>query len=141
MFQDNQFENSQEYNPIYTNAPPMLEEDDQEEQNMAMRAQQRTREKNSQLNDMLEEENQLKIQRRADGKQRLDQMMSDREQEVEKKKASATYQEEYDANNESDNSWSKICNNIALKDGDYQGSKDITKMRGAIVNKREDTLR
>ena len=39
----------------------------------------------------------------------------------------------------SGNSWGVIKSNIALKNGDFPGNKDISRMRDAIVNKAKDT--
>ncbi len=37
--------------------------------------------------------------------------------------------------------WGTIVNSIALKNGDFPGTKDISRMRDAIVNKAKDTGR
>ena len=34
-------------------------------------------------------------------------------------------------------SWSKVLNNIPLKDGDYPGTKNVTRMKTAIQNQAE----
>lgn len=34
--------------------------------------------------------------------------------------------------------WSVVAGNIALKNGDFPGNKDISRMRDAIVNKAKD---
>ena len=36
------------------------------------------------------------------------------------------------------NSWNLVVSNIALKNGDFPGTKDISRMRDAIVNKAKD---
>lgn len=36
-------------------------------------------------------------------------------------------------------SWGVIKSNIALKNGDFPGNKDVSRMRDAIVNKAKDT--
>jgi hypothetical protein len=35
-------------------------------------------------------------------------------------------------------SWGLVTNSIALKNGDFPGTKDISRMRDAIVNKAKD---
>ena len=37
-------------------------------------------------------------------------------------------------------SWGSITQNIALKNGDFPGNKDISRMRDAIVNKAKDAV-
>jgi hypothetical protein len=36
------------------------------------------------------------------------------------------------------NPWEKIADNIALKEGEYPGTKDVARMRQAILNKKQD---
>ena len=42
-----------------------------------------------------------------------------------------------DTGNNSD-SWKKINSNIDLKDSEYKGSKDVQRMREAMLNRKED---
>ena len=39
---------------------------------------------------------------------------------------------------DSNNPWTKICQNVALKEGEYPGNRDVKSMRSAIVNKKSD---
>ena len=36
------------------------------------------------------------------------------------------------------NVWERVCKNIDLKDSDYKGSKDVTRMREVIINRKND---
>lgn len=40
--------------------------------------------------------------------------------------------------NASGNPWEKVTGNIEVKEGNYQGSKDVSRMRQAIVSRRND---
>ena len=37
-----------------------------------------------------------------------------------------------------ENSWDKIVSNIATKDSDYPGSKEVQRMRASIINRKND---
>merc|ERR1712183_128542 len=125
--------NNYEYNV----GPSLLNEVDQEEQaiadRVAIKEEERRREYQQQSND----EYQQKLERKRIGQQVLEQMVMERDNDVQRKKANNAYQEA-ETQNLGDNSWSMVCNNIALKEGEYPGSKDVKAMRTAIVNKRND---
>ena len=36
------------------------------------------------------------------------------------------------------NVWERVCKNIDLKDSDYKGTKDVTRMREVIINRKND---
>ena len=36
-------------------------------------------------------------------------------------------------------SWAMVVNNIPMKDGDYPGTKNVTRMKAAIMNQAEFT--
>lgn len=83
------------------------------------------------------EEIEAKNERRARGKAKLAEMIKN--QEGLKKSAAKDKQDSANAfANGKGGPWSLVANNIALKNGDFPGTKDISRMRDAIVNKAKD---
>lgn len=87
---------------------------------------------------MAQRESEEKNLRRGEAQKVLEQMMQDVQQKAGVKRENV-YVEEQQAMEDSDgNPWAKVCANIALKEGDYPGSRDVNQMRAAIVNKCGD---
>lgn len=38
------------------------------------------------------------------------------------------------------NPWENVVDNISVKESDYKGSKDVTRMRNVILNRKNDSL-
>ena len=36
------------------------------------------------------------------------------------------------------NSWDKVIDNITLKESEYKGTKDVSRMRNVIINRKND---
>ncbi|KAM3127527.1 hypothetical protein pb186bvf_020365 [Paramecium bursaria] len=90
-----------------------------------------------------ESEKQQKQAKREKAQQYLHQFNQQLQGAVQSKKQQNRQQQEVliEARKESKeykNSWDKVAANIALKDGEYPGQKDVTKMRQAILNKKID---
>ena len=51
-----------------------------------------------------------------------------------KKRAERESVEGIDGHRDVAESWGLVANNIALKDGDYPGDKNVSRMRGVILN-------
>ena len=66
-----------------------------------------------------------------------------RQEEIEKKRKELE-QKELNVNKENNDtkgtsdSWSKVSGNIDLKDSEYKGSKDVQRMREAMLHRQND---
>jgi len=88
-----------------------------------------------------EQELKVKMKREAEEKlrewteQRKESIMQKREQnEVEEK----TFNQYRKKLNEASNPWEKVVGSVDIKEGNYQGSKDVARMRQAMVSRRND---
>ncbi|CAD8081863.1 unnamed protein product [Paramecium sonneborni] len=87
-----------------------------------------------------QEERIQKQQRKERAQQYLLQFQTQLKNEIEERKTANKQTQELKSQNKNEykNSWDKVASNIELKDGQYPGGKDVTKMRQAILNKRKD---
>ncbi|CAD8077492.1 unnamed protein product [Paramecium primaurelia] len=97
----------------------------------------------AQIREMDQQERILKQQKKQKGQEYLQQFKSQQVQDIEQRKVLNKQKQEIWFENKKNhsqykNSWDQIASNIALKDGEYPGQKDVTKMRQAILNKRND---
>lgn len=46
--------------------------------------------------------------------------------------------ERTNGNNSKTNSWDKVIDNITLKESEYKGTKDVSRMRNVIINRKND---
>jgi len=85
-------------------------------------------------------EQEKKAERRNNASMELHQWMEDNKKLIEKRKQENRQQNEItkDGGVTYKNSWDKITANVALKDGEYPGTKDVSKFRQALLNKRSD---
>lgn len=90
-----------------------------------------------------EEEQRLKQQRRANGKQQLTQWAADKKKQQELK-MQMNKQAEVDEANEklrlkqTSNNWDRIVSNVEITAANYVGSADVSRMRQAMVARKND---
>ncbi|CAD8172519.1 unnamed protein product [Paramecium octaurelia] len=97
----------------------------------------------AQIREKDQQERILKQQKKEKGREYLQQFKSQQESDIQQRKVLNKQKQEIWFENRKNhsqykNSWDQIASNIALKDGEYPGQKDVTKMRQAILNKRND---
>ena len=63
------------------------------------------------------------------------EQIAKRRKELEEKEANPN---KGDSTNGTADSWSKVSGNIDLKDSEYKGSKDVQRMREAMMHRQED---
>eukprot|EP01017_Pseudomicrothorax_dubius_P040090 TRINITY_DN622_c0_g1_i3.p1 TRINITY_DN622_c0_g1~~TRINITY_DN622_c0_g1_i3.p1 ORF type:complete len:126 (-),score=44.49 TRINITY_DN622_c0_g1_i3:216-593(-) len=95
------------------------------------------------LQEKLQHEKQVKQERIQKAKNDLAQWQNDRKTANEKRRQNNRAEHdallEAKANNTLyKNSWEKVAGNITLKEGDYPGSKEVSRMRQAILAKKAD---
>ena len=92
----------------------------------------------AQLKAKAEKESEEKRRRQAAAKKQLDEFMRNRQAEVAKAKAEKQRSKEAiegaGATKSHAESWGVIVNNIALKEGDYPGTKSVVRMKNVILN-------
>lgn len=73
-------------------------------------------------------------------------MYSKRQEEISKRKAMNIKNEEDNLSNRKlikegkKNSWENVVDNISIKESEYKGSKDISRMRNVILNRKNDKV-
>jgi len=87
-------------------------------------------------------ERQQQNERKAKAAQILNTWMKDFKDAAEKRKAmNRERQKEHDESKkdpEHKHSWDKIISNVAIKENDYQGTKDVSRFRQSLLNKKLD---
>ncbi|CAK77544.1 unnamed protein product (macronuclear) [Paramecium tetraurelia] len=97
----------------------------------------------AQIREKDQQERLLKQQKKQKGLEFFQEFKKQQEMEITQRRSQNKQQQEIWNENQKNrnqykNSWDQIASNIALKDGEYPGEKDVTKMRQAILNKRID---
>eukprot|EP00826_Nyctotherus_ovalis_P040735 TRINITY_DN4038_c0_g4_i3.p5 TRINITY_DN4038_c0_g4~~TRINITY_DN4038_c0_g4_i3.p5 ORF type:complete len:125 (-),score=57.10 TRINITY_DN4038_c0_g4_i3:127-501(-) len=88
-----------------------------------------------------EQEKKAEMQQRAE--EALREWTEQRKQDIIQRRTQSkveeeTFNESRKALNEARNPWEKVTGNIEVKEGNYQESKDVSRMRQAIVSRRND---
>eukprot|EP01016_Furgasonia_blochmanni_P040467 TRINITY_DN5168_c0_g2_i3.p1 TRINITY_DN5168_c0_g2~~TRINITY_DN5168_c0_g2_i3.p1 ORF type:complete len:431 (-),score=54.67 TRINITY_DN5168_c0_g2_i3:379-1671(-) len=85
-----------------------------------------------------------KERKRKESRQYLDKFRQDREVTIQKRREmNKSHENTLKESKNSEpykSSWDKIVNNVAIKEGEYPGSQDVTRMRQTLINKRHDSL-
>ena len=94
------------------------------------------------INQKIKKEAELRLEITKKAAEYLAEFETQRQEQIAKRRKEL---EEKEANpNKGDNangtadSWSKVSGNIDLKDSDYKGSKDVQRMREAMMHRKED---
>ncbi|CAD8156459.1 unnamed protein product [Paramecium octaurelia] len=97
----------------------------------------------AQIREKDQQERLLKSQKKSKAQEYLSEFKKQQEADIVQKRSQNKQKQDIWLENikihtQNKNSWEQIASNIALKDGEYPGQKDVTKMRQAILNKRSD---
>ena len=99
-------------------------------------------ERKEKINQKIQKEAELRLEITQKAAEYLAEFETQRQEQIAKRRKEL---EEKEANpNKGDNangtsdSWSKVSGNIDLKDSDYKGSKDVQRMREAMMHRKED---
>ena len=110
---------------------------DEEEQKRILARQKEAEERKAKINKKILEEEEKRNEIRKKAAEYLVEFEEKRQEEIAKKRK-ILEQNEINGNNnkgESDgNTWNKVKDNIDLKDSEYKGSKDVQRMREAMMN-------
>ena len=115
---------------------------DEEEQKRIADRQKEAEERKEKINQKIQKEAELRLEITKKAAEYLAEFEAQRQEQIAKRRKEL---EEKEANpNKGDNtngtadSWSKVSGNIDLKDSDYKGSKDVQRMREAMMHRQED---
>jgi hypothetical protein len=89
------------------------------------------------------EEQQKKKERQEKAEEELQSWAEQRKQDIiqrrtQNKVEEESFNESRRALNASSNPWEKVTGNVDIKEGNYQGTKDVSRMRQAMVSRRND---
>ena len=113
-----------------------FEAQDPEEQQRQLRYREKEDNRLRELQQKQVAEYEAKNERRGKARAKLEEMMKNSDN---LKKSKAQERADKNASNpQNQGSWGLVVNSIALKNGDFPGTRDISRMRDAIVNKAKD---
>ena len=99
-------------------------------------------ERKQKINDKIKKEEELRNEIRKKASEYLVEFEENRKENIAKRKKALEEKKSEVNNNQgggsNSDSWNRINSNIDLKDSDYKGSKDVQRMREAMMNRKED---
>ena len=127
---------------IQNNITEPLQNFDNEEQKRIMDRQKEAEIRKQKINEKIKKEEELRIEIRKKAAEYLVEFEQKRQENIAQRRKSLEEKEKNknegnDTGNNSD-SWKKINSNIDLKDSEYKGSKDVQRMREAMLNRKDD---
>lgn len=136
---NNQQINSNVFEPVQN--IPEVDEAEIQRQNDRMKEENERRQK-------IEEKMSLELQKKNELKEKAVEFINDfekkRQEEIEVRKKVNLQNEQDNLNNRKlmkegkKNSWEIVTDNIAMKESEYKGTKDVSRMRSVIVSRKND---
>ena len=115
---------------------------DEEEQKRISDREKEAEERKARINKKIQEEEEARIEIRKKAVEYLAEFENKRQEEIAKRRKQLEEKESSPNHGNSTNgtadSWSKVSGNIDLKDSEYKGSKDVGRMREAMMNRQND---
>ena len=111
---------------------------DDEEQKRINARKQEFEERQAKINKKVEEEEKLREEIRKKASEYLLEFEKNRQEEIAKRRENLENNRPQNNNDQGGDSWAKVKDNIDLRDSDYKGSKDVQRMREAMLNKKDD---
>ena len=115
---------------------------DEEEQKRISERQKEAEERREKINKKIEQEEKMRNDIRKKAAEYLVEFEAKRQELIAKKRKEL---EEKELNRNKDNNpqgnsetWSKVSGNIDLRESDYKGTKDVQRMREAMMNRQQD---
>ena len=122
-------------NDMLNYPPEKISTIDNEEQERIAARQKENEERQAKINKKIQEE-QIKreeIQKKA--LEYLQEFETTRQENIAKRKNELEENSKNNNQNEKGDSWAKVYDNVDLKDSEYKGTKDVQRMREAMMNK------
>jgi dipeptidase len=143
--QKNNQSSNQDFNMdfISNNINPSSPKIDDEEQKRILDRQKETEERKQKIKEKMQKEEELRNEIRKKASEYLVEFEEKRQENIAKRRKALEEKNSETNNNTSGgmnntDSWQKINSNIDLKDSDYKGSKDVQRMREAMMNRTND---
>jgi len=115
---------------------------DEEEQKRISDRQKEAEERREKINKKMQKEEEERMEIRKKAAQYLSEFEEKRQEQIAKKRKELEEKElnqnQQNNTNGTSDSWSKVSGNIDLKDSEYKGSKDVQRMREAMMNRQND---
>ena len=107
---------------------------DEEEQKRILEREKEAELRKERINKKIKEEEEKRNEIRIKAAEYMAEFNQKRQEEIEKRKK--LFEEKTENKNSENNqdTWSNVKNNIDLKDSEYKGSKDVQRMREAMLN-------
>ncbi len=115
---------------------------DEEEQKRISDRQKEAEERKEKINQKIQKEAELRLEITKKAAEYLAEFETQRQEQIAKRRKELEEKEanpnKGDSTNGTADSWSKVSGNIDLKDSEYKGSKDVQRMREAMMHRQED---
>ena len=115
---------------------------DEEEQKRISDRQKEAEERKEKINQKIQKEAELRLEITKKAAEYLAEFETQRQEHIAKRRKELEEKEanpnKGDSTNGTADSWSKVSGNIDLKDSEYKGSKDVQRMREAMMHRQED---
>ena len=128
---------------LSNNINPSSPKIDDEEQKRIMDRQKEAEERRQKINEKIQKEEQLRNEIRKKASEYLVEFEQNRQENIAKRRKALEEKNSQTNNNtggdmNNSDSWQKINSNIDLKDSEYKGSKDVQRMREAMMSRTND---
>ena len=119
-----------------TNVIPGLQNTniDEEEQKRILEREKEAELRKERINKKIQEEEEKRNEIRIKAAEFMAEFNQKRQEEIEKRKKLLEEKSENKNSENNQDTWSNVKNNIDLKDSEYKGSKDVQRMRDAMLN-------
>ena len=119
-----------------TNIMPGLQNTniDEDEQKRILEREKEAELRKERINKKIKEEEEKRNEIRIKAAEYMAEFNQKRQEEIEKRRKLLEEKTENKDNENNQDTWSNVKNNIDLKDSEYKGSKDVQRMREAMLN-------
>ena len=122
-------------NPISGFGNNNININDEEEQKRILAHQEEEEKRKERINKKIQEEEEKRNEIRIKAAEYMVEFNQKRQEEIEKRRKLLEEKGlNKNENNKNEDAWSNVKNNIDLKDSEYKGSKDVQRMREAMMN-------
>ena len=122
-------------NPISGFGNNNININDEEEQKRILARQEEEEKRKERINKKIQEEEEKRNEIRIKAAEYMVEFNQKRQEEIEKRRKLLEEKGlNKNENNKNEDAWSNVKNNIDLKDSEYKGTKDVQRMREAMMN-------
>ena len=107
---------------------------DEEEQKRILEREKEAELRKERINKKIQEEEEKRNEIRIKAAEYMAEFNQKRQEEIEKRKKALEEKAENKNGENNEDTWANVKNNIDLKDSEYKGSKDVQRMREAMLN-------